>query len=99
MPLDVEGRVSQCPVDIWHRIRNGVFLVHELEEDGVQNVLSRCPSTKESTGIPQKSRTVFFVKAAHLFVVHFPSIRNCFLYPYHTADGKICLKLDDLFAS
>ena len=21
------------------------------------------------------------------------------VYPYHTADGKICLKLDDLFAS
>jgi hypothetical protein len=42
-------------------------------------------------GIAQKSSTLFFVKAAHLFVVHFPSTRNCSFYPYDTVEGKICL--------
>jgi len=81
LPLDIEGRVSQCPVDIRHWIRNGLFLVHELDEDGVQNVLSRRPNAKESTGIAQKSSTLFFVKAAHLFVVHFSVYKKLLYLP------------------
>jgi len=45
----------------------------------------------------QQNWTQFFVKAAHIFVVHFPSTRKPFVYPYHTPEGRICLKLDDFF--